>query len=112
MYLVYIFSIVVASMADLSSLDLRSGIFLLGYLIFIVFGSLLIQTLLSRILGVEADMMMASSVALISSPPFVPVVVSVMKNKAVLIPGLSIGIVGYAMGNYLGYLLSELLRIL
>jgi uncharacterized membrane protein len=35
-----------------------------------------------------------------------------MKNKNVLVPGLSIGIVGYAAGNYLGFLLSEFLKLL
>jgi uncharacterized membrane protein len=35
-----------------------------------------------------------------------------MKNKDVLIPGLTIGVIGYAAGNYLGFLMSQLLSIL
>jgi uncharacterized membrane protein len=35
-----------------------------------------------------------------------------MKNKNVLVAGLSIGILGYAAGNYLGFLISELLKLL
>jgi len=35
-----------------------------------------------------------------------------MKNKDVLVPGLSIGIIGYAAGNYLGFILSRLLEML
>jgi uncharacterized membrane protein len=35
-----------------------------------------------------------------------------MKNKNVLVTGLTLGIIGYAVGNYLGYLMSELLKLL
>jgi uncharacterized membrane protein len=35
-----------------------------------------------------------------------------MKNKDVLIPGLTIGVIGYAVGNYLGFLMSQLLGLL
>ena len=112
MYLIYVFSIVVASMADISQLDLRGGMFLLMYLVFIVYGSLIIQTILCKILKVDSDLMMVTSIALISSPPFVPIVVDALKNKSVLIPGIGIGIIGYAAGNYLGFLLSEFLRII
>jgi uncharacterized membrane protein len=38
--------------------------------------------------------------------------VAAMKNKSVLVTGLTLGIIGYAVGNYLGYLMSELLRLL
>ena len=39
-------------------------------------------------------------------------VAAAMKNRNVLLPGLTIGIVGYAIGNYLGLLIFELLSIL
>lgn len=112
MYLIYIFCIAVASMADLGSLNLSGGINLLGYLLVAVFGSLLLQTIFARIFKIEADMMVISSVTFINSPPFVPMMAAAMKNKDVLVPGLSIGIIGYAAGNYLGYIISELLGLL
>lgn len=112
MYLIYIFCIAVASMADLSKLDFTGGLSLLGYLFIAVFGSLLLQTILARIFRIDADMMVISSVTYINSPPFVPMMAAAMKNKDVLVPGLSIGIIGYAAGNYLGFLISELLKLL
>ena len=99
-------------MADLGSLDFTGGMNLLAYLITAVFGSLLIQVLLSRIFRIDADMTVIASVTFINSPPFVPMMAAAMKNRNVLVPGLSIGIIGYAAGNYLGYLLSQLLGIL
>lgn len=112
MYFIYIFCIAVASMADLSSLDLAGGLNLLGYLLTAVFGSLLLQVIFAKIFRIDSDMMVIASVTYINSPPFVPMMAAAMKNKSVLVPGLSIGILGYAVGNYLGFLLSELLKLL
>lgn len=112
MYFIYIFCIVVASMADLSELDLAGGIGLLGYLLVAVFGSLLLQVIFAKIFRIDSDMMVIASVTYINSPPFVPMMAAAMKNKEVLIPGLTIGVIGYAAGNYLGFLISKLLEIL
>lgn len=112
MYLIYIFCIVVASMADLKSLDLAGGLNLMGYLLVAVFGSLVIQVILARIFKIDADTMVIASVTFINSPPFVPMMVAAMKNKSVLVTGLTLGIIGYAVGNYLGYIISEMLKLL
>ena len=112
MYFIYIFCIVVASMADLSKLDFAGGIGLLGYLLVAVFGSLLLQIIFAKIFKIDSDMMVIASVTYINSPPFVPMMAAAMKNKDVLIPGLTIGVIGYAAGNYLGFLMSQLLGLL
>lgn len=112
MYFIYIFCIVVASMADLSKLDLVGGMGLLGYLLVVVFGSLLLQVISAKIFRIDSDMMVISSVTFINSPPFVPMMAAAMKNKDVLIPGLTIGVIGYAAGNYLGFMMSQLLALL
>ena len=112
MYFIYIFCIVVASMADLSKLNLAAGMELLGYLLVAVFGSLLLQVIFAKILKIDSDMMVIASVTYINSPPFVPMMAAAMKNKDVLIPGLTIGVIGYAVGNYLGFLMSQLLGLL
>ena len=112
MYFIYIFCIVVASMADLSELNLLAGLDLLGYLLIAVFGSLLLQVIFAKIFRIDADMMVIASVTYINSPPFVPMMAAAMKNKDVLIPGLTIGVIGYAAGNYLGFLMSQFLGLL
>lgn len=112
MYLVYIFSVVIASMADLANLDFRGGIYMLLYIVFAIFLSLAIQALLSKLFRVDADTMVITSVALINSAPFVPMMAAAMKNKDIIIPGLTIGITGYAIGNYMGLILAELLHLL
>ncbi|MDD2278703.1 MAG: DUF819 family protein [Bacteroidales bacterium] len=110
MYLILIFSLVVASMADISRFaGLTPGLF--GYITFAVFGSLLVHVLLSKAFKIDADTMMITSTALICSPPFVPVIAAAIGNKKVIVSGLTIGIIGYAIGNYLGYILAEVLKL-
>jgi len=108
LYLIYIFSIAVASMADVTKLNFGQELYTLLFLVCIIFGSLLLQFLLSILLKIEADMMIVTSVSLINSPPFVPMMTSAMNNRKVLVPGITVGIIGFAVGNYLGVLAVEL----
>ena len=112
MYLIYIFSITIASMADLSNLDLAGGANQLAFMSVAVFLSLLIHAVVCRLMRVDADSMMISSVAFINSPPFVPMASAAMQNKRALVTGLGVGIVGYAVGNHFGVLMAELLSLL
>lgn len=109
MYLIYIFSITIASMADFSNLDLAGGANQLAFMSVAVFISLFIHSLFCRLMRVDADSMMISSVAFINSPPFVPMASAAMQNKRALVTGLGVGIVGYAIGNHFGVLMAELL---
>lgn len=112
MYLIYIFSIAMASMADFSTLNLADGLNQIGFLVIAVFGSLILHAIFCRLMRIKADAMVATSVAFINSPPFVPMMVVAMKNKSALIVGLGAGIVGYAAGNYFGVIMAKLLSIL
>jgi uncharacterized membrane protein len=112
MYLIYIFSLAIASMADFSSLDLVGGANQLAFMLFAVFVSLLIHALFCRVMRVDADSMVVSSVAFINSPPFVPMAAAVMKNRNALVTGLAAGVAGYALGNHFGVLMEKLLSLL
>lgn len=109
MYLVLIFSLVVASMVDIRSLSLGKGIWLLAFIALVIFGSLLLQILLSKLLRIDAGTATITSVAMINSPLFVPMIAENMKNRRVILTGITIGIIGYAAGNYLGILVAGLL---
>ncbi len=110
MYLILIFSIVVASMADVRNFaGLTPGLF--GYVTFAVFGSLFLHVLLSKLFKVDSDTTMITSVAFICSPPFVPVIAGALGNRHVMVSGITIGIIGYAMGNYLGFLVANVLKM-
>jgi uncharacterized membrane protein len=110
MYLIVVFSLAIASMADIRMLfSATNGLF---FFVFIaVFGSFIIQTLLSSLLKIDADTTIITSTAFVFSPPFVPVVAGALKNKEVIISGITVGLIGYAIGNYLGVTLSYLLGL-
>lgn len=112
MYFIYIFSMVIASMADFSNLDLAGGVNQIAFMSVAVFLSLLLHAILCRIMRVDADSMIISSVAFINSPPFVPMAAAAMQNKKTLVTGLGAGIIGYALGNHLGVLMSQVLSYL
>lgn len=108
MYLVLIFSLVVASMVNIREINFSEGIWFLAYIAFSIFGSLIIQLILARIFKIDADTTIITSVALINSPLFVPMIADCMKNKKAIIIGITIGVIGYAAGNYLGVIVSNL----
>ena len=112
MYLIYIFSLAIASMADFSSLDFVGGANQLCFMLFAVFVSLLLHAIMCRLMKVDADSMVISSVSFINSPPFVPMVSAAMKNRNTLVTGLAAGVAGYALGNHFGVLMEKLLSLL
>ena len=105
MFFILVFSVVVASQFDLNSLD--SGSLNIGlFLLYIIVVATLLHLLLCRLFKVSGDLFGVALVALLCSPPFVPPVVGAMGNKKVLISGIVIGLIGYAIGTYLGVALA------
>lgn len=105
MFFILVFSVVVASQFDLNSLD--SGSLNIGlFLLYIIVVATLLHLLFCRLFKVSGDLFGVALVALLCSPPFVPPVVGAMGNKKVLISGIVIGLIGYAIGTYLGVALA------
>lgn len=110
MYLILVFSLTVASMADLKSMF---GIGMLNLILFIFwcyFGSLTLHLILAKIFRVDADNFLITATAFIFSPPFVPLVANALKNKDVIVTGITGGIIGYILGNYFGVALAYFLK--
>lgn len=101
MYIIYIFCFTVATMADIKKL-IHIDVTILIYVAVAIYGSLLLHALLCKIFKIDFDTMIVTSVSAICSPPFVPAVANSLKNNAALISGITTGIIGYAVGNYLG----------
>lgn len=110
LYFVYVFCLSIATMVNIHDLKLLENLHILYYIAFTVFGSLVLQIILAKIFRIDGDTVLVSSIALINSPPFVPMVAAILKNRDVVIVGLAIGLLGYAIGNYLGVGIYYLLR--
>ena len=110
-YLILVFSIAVASQVTIGTLgNIDPHIFL--FITIATLGSLIMHVLLSALFRIDTDTTLASSISLICSPPFVPVVAGAVKNKAIIGPGIAVGLFGYAVGPYVGFFLSKLLLLL
>lgn len=111
LYFVYVFCLSIATQVDISQFDLQESLTVVGYIAFAVFGSVVLQILFSRLLKIDGDSTLVASVALINSPPFVPMVAALLGNKKVVVLGISVGLLGYMLGNYLGIGVYHLLML-
>jgi uncharacterized membrane protein len=113
MFFIYMFCVIIASTADIAALfqeeNVRMLINLFLFISLVIVGSLVIHSILSWIFGISVDDYIITSTALANSPPFVPVVAAALRNKEVVVPGVIIGVIGYAIGNYLGVAIAYLL---
>jgi len=108
MYFILIFSLVVASKVNPEALsNVNGNIFM--YVTFVVAFALLLHVLISALFRIDTDTVIITSTALICSPPFVPVLAGSLRNKEIIVPGITVGLIGYSFGNYLGYLMVLLL---
>lgn len=110
MYFIIAFSLIVASMGDLSKMFQIEYLHLFSFVALVVFGSMAIHVLLSWLFKIDSDTTIITMTALTYSPPFVPVVAGALKNKDLIISGITVGILGYAIGNYLGLAIAYFLQ--
>ncbi len=110
MYFVLVFSFAVSSMANLGVVFSIGFLGLFAYVFYAYFGTLVLHIILSKIFRVNADDFLITTTAFVFSPPFVPIVAGALKNKDVIITGITVGIIGYIIGNYLGVGLGFFLK--
>ncbi|MDC7219552.1 MAG: DUF819 family protein [Spirochaetales bacterium] len=109
-YFIIVFSASTGAMGDFSRiLGAAPGVFL--FVAFALFVSMIIHILLCRIFRIDVDTMLISSTAAICSPPFVGVTGIALKRPSLIGPGITAGLMGYAMGNYLGVLMYKLISL-
>ncbi len=109
MYLIYVFCLAVASLVsvdELVNMDATVAVFLLV----VVVASVAVHALLCRLAKVDGDTFMVTSVAAVASPPFVPLIARALNNPGAMLPGMTMGVIGYALGSYLGISLGLYLR--
>ena len=111
MFFILIFSVIVASMFNIHSVS-GGSLYVGGFVLWIMGVSVVLHLILCRIAKVSGDLFCVCQVGLLCSPPFVPPIAGAMKNKKVLISGIVVGLVGYAVGTYLGALLAWILGLI
>jgi uncharacterized membrane protein len=110
MYIILIFSLAMASMADLRTMVNIGMLNLVLFITWVYFGSLFLHLILAKIFRIDSDNFLITATAYIFSPPFVPLVAKSLKNKDVIITGITGGLIGYVLGNYFGVALAYFLK--
>lgn len=111
MFFILVFSVIVASMFNINSVN-GGSLYIGGFVLWIMGVSVILHLILCRVAKVSGDLFCVCQVGLLCSPPFVPPIAGAMQNKKVLISGIVVGLVGYAIGTYTGALLAWILGLI
>ncbi len=108
-YLLLVFCLAVGSMAQVDQL-LSGKAWYFMFAGFIMFGSIILHFLCCFFLKIDRDTAIITSMAGIFGPPFVAPMAQVLKNRAILVSGVTTGLVGIALGNFAGIIVAYLLK--
>lgn len=109
-YFLLVFCMGIGSISNFQEM-LAASPQVLSYVSCVFAGTLSMHFLLSWIFKVDADTTLITSVAGIFGPAFIGPVASVLKNKDIVVSGLTTGLVGYAIANYLGLGMAHLFQV-
>lgn len=108
-YFLLVFCIALGSLANIEEL-LSSASYTLYFTAFVMFGSIILHIVFAYFAKIDVDTVIITSVAGIYGPAFVGPIAKVLNNKLIILTGMTTGLVGYAIGNYLGIGLAMLLQ--
>ena len=108
-YLLLIFSLAIGMLADIDALISKSSD-LFTYCTFVMFGAIAIHFMLAALFKIDSDTVIITSTAAIYGPAFVVPVANAIHNQKIVVSGIAMGLLGYAIGNYLGIGVAMLLH--
>lgn len=107
-YLLLVFSLAIGTTANIHTLLAQTPA-VLGYVAVVVAAAVILHFALAAVFRIDTDTTIITSTAGIYGPAFVGPIAAAIKNKEVVVSGLICGLVGYAVGNYLGFAVAWLL---
>ncbi|MCB0571798.1 MAG: DUF819 family protein [Phaeodactylibacter sp.] len=110
-YFLLMFCVALGMLADFSEI-MAKGADIVAYTAVALSGTIVIHLLLAYIFRIDRDTMLFTSVAAIYGPAFIGQVAIVTGNRKLVFSGIAMGLLGYAIGNYLGIGLAYALRAL
>ncbi|NLX64198.1 MAG: DUF819 family protein [Clostridiaceae bacterium] len=109
-YFLLMFSVGMGLCFDISAVS--NSLVLLGMLLVIQFGTVLLHIIMAKIWKIDYHTMIITSTAGVFGPAFIIPVANALHNDEIILPGILCGILGYAIGNYLGIGIGQLLYLL
>lgn len=107
-YALLVFAVAIGTTANLAELAATSPAVIL-YTATVLVLAIVGHLLFCMVARIDRDTALMTVTAAIYGPPFVGVVAAALRNREVVVAGLASGLVGLALGNYLGLGLAWLL---
>jgi uncharacterized membrane protein len=108
-YLFLVFAVAIGSSANLRELA-RSFTSVVPYIAAVMAGSVALHLVFAWLLRIDHDTAIITSTAAVFGPPFVGPVAAALRNPDVVPSGMMTGVLGLALGNYVGLAVAALLR--
>lgn len=108
-YLLLVFCVAIGSASDFGALW-SGGVEWLVMTALVLFGASALHLGLAVLFRVDRDTLIITNTASIFGPAFVAPVAAALGNREVVLSGVASGLVGYAIGNYLGLGMAWALR--
>lgn len=103
-YLILVFCLAIGAQVDLGkmiALFSEAGSVMV-FCFCIISGSIVLHLSLARLFRLPWGETLMASTAAVFGPPFVGVAAQTLRQPSLIAPGLAVGVLGYAVGNYLG----------
>ena len=108
-YFLLMFSVGMGLCFDISAVS--DSLVILEMLLVIQFGTVLLHIIMAKIWKIDYHTMIITSTAGVFGPAFIIPVANALHNDEIILPGILCGILGYAIGNYLGIGVGQLLYL-
>lgn len=103
-YLLLVFGLALGALANFRTM-LDEGTELIGYAATLFGIMVVLHLIFSRIGKIDTDLHLIASAAAIFGPPFIGPVAQGIGNRSLIAGGITIGVIGNAIGTYLGILM-------
>jgi uncharacterized membrane protein len=107
-YFLLVFCVALGLQADFSTM-LNEGQVILQFTAVAMFATILLHLLFSVWFRIDRDTFLIASTAALYGPAFIGQMATVINNRQLVLTGMALGLLGYAVGNYLGIGLAHLL---
>ena len=104
-YFLLMFCVALGLLANFQQLIQEGGQIMLFCIAAFVL-TVILHFLLARLFKIDRDTVMITSTAALFGPAFIGQIASVIGNKKLIVSGIALGLLGYAIGNYLGISLA------
>jgi uncharacterized membrane protein len=108
-YTLLVFCVAVGSLADAGQLR-EEGLFVFFFCFCAQLLAVVLHLGLAALFRIDADTVLITSTATIFGPAFIGPVARALRNRELLVSGMTTGLMGFALGTYLGLAVSWLLR--